>query len=61
MSAKASIFGVSFPLHRDDFTEGVVLFAIRQAVAGGSAPAIFTLFFCWKLLFFLNKVIVPNI
>ena len=54
MSAKASIFGVSFPLHRDDFTEGVVLFAIRQAVAGGSAPAIFTLFFDPKLFLFNN-------
>ena len=54
MSAKASIFGVSFPLHRDDFTEGVVLFAIRQAVAGGSALAIFTLFFDPKLFLLYN-------
>ena len=44
MSAKASIFGVSFPLHRDDFTEGVVLFAIRQAVAGISLGYLYFVF-----------------
>ena len=51
MSAKASIFGVSFPLHKDDFTEGIVLFAIRQAVAGGISPGYLYLVFLLEIAF----------